>query len=248
MRSSLTWLFLALAIFFNFTAARAESIASKNKKGNQFYTQGKYADAEKEYLDAQVNNPGNPKILYNLGNSLIRQKKYSQGIQALNQAIEKGNRAEKGNSWYNEGNALYAEGKFKDSAEAFIQALKVNPADKDAKHNLELALLKLKQQQSKQSNPDADKKNSENSNQNKPSPGKEDKEKTQNQNRDIAEQQGKQQNEPPKRENNQASRREGSVSKEKAQQILDAVQNQEIEEQRKMIERRARQQSKGKDW
>jgi hypothetical protein len=37
-------------------------------------------------------------------------------------------------------------GRFKESAEAYIQALKLKPTDGDAKHNLELALKKLKQQ------------------------------------------------------------------------------------------------------
>ena len=94
-----------------------------------------------------MKNPGKPEVLYNLGNSLIKQKKYDQGIQSLRQSANKGDKAIRENSWYNTGNALFETGRFKDSAEAFVQALKLDPSDNDAKHNLELALLKLKEQQ-----------------------------------------------------------------------------------------------------
>jgi Ca-activated chloride channel homolog len=233
------------------SVSQAESLATKNRKGNEFYMQGKYAEAEKKYLDAQVNNPGNPTVIYNLGNSLIRQKKYEQGVQALNQAIKSGDNKAKGNSWYNKGNALFSIEKYKDSADAFIQALKLNPADKDAKHNLELALMKLKQQEQKQESKQAksgegkqDPKNS----QGQSAPEKEGRQKPNDQNQSNAQQRQKERNEAEKKDMAQAPQREGAVNKERALQILDAIQNQEMEEQRKLLERRARQQANGKDW
>jgi Ca-activated chloride channel homolog len=250
MRGLLTrFLFFALMCFAHLSVSLAESPASKNRKGNQFFIQGRYADAEKEYLDAQVNNPGNSTILYNLGNSLIKQKKYDQAIQALNQAIAKGDTTAKENSWYNAGNALFDMGKFKDSAGAFIQALKLNPADKDAKHNLELALMKLKEQKQEQDskkNSDSGKQDKAGQNQN-PS-GNKDRQEPQNQKRENGGQDRKEQNEAAKQDMAQAPRREGTVGKDRALQILDAVQNQEMEEQRKLLEQRARQQAGGKDW
>jgi Ca-activated chloride channel homolog len=251
IRNLRIWPILALLAFV-VSVSRAESPASKNKKGNQFFAQKKYAEAEKEYLDAQVNNPGNPAILYNLGNSLIRQKKYNEGIQALNQAIESGDKEAKENSWYNKGNASFAMGDFKDSADAFIRALKLNPADKDAKHNLELALMKLKQQQeqkqeSKQSKSGEGKQDPENS-KGQSAPQKEDRQKPNDQNQGNLNQSQKDRNEAAKQDMTQEPRREGAANKDRALQILDAIQNQEMEEQRKLLERRARQQAKGKDW
>ncbi len=52
-----------------------------------------------------------------------------------------------GSAWYNLGNALFGTGKYKDAAEAYVQTLRINPADREAKQNLELALRKLQQQQ-----------------------------------------------------------------------------------------------------
>jgi Ca-activated chloride channel homolog len=241
MRISAAFLFIAL-LLAAYNPAHAESLASKNKKGNQLYEQGKYPDAEKQYLDAQVNNPGNPSVLYNLGNSLIRQKKYAEGAKALDQAIEKGDKTARENSWYNKGNALFSSGQFKESAGAFIEALKLDPADKDAKNNLELALQKMQQQEQKSKQPDSQKQDPKNSDQ-----------KQQNQKQDNAGQNRKEQNEQNERKEQQKQpmqqpRREGAVDKEKALQILDAVQKQELDEKRKLLEQRARKQANGKDW
>ena len=151
------------------------------------------------------------------------------------------------NSWYNTGDALFSMGRFKDSAEAFIQALKLDPSDKDAKHNLELALLKLKEQQQKQSDSKQKQQNSKDQNQEQSSAGKDNRQ----------QQTPKDQNESgnKKDQNNQAKQqtapeiqREGSISREQAAQILDAAKNQELEQQRKLLEMRARQKARGKDW
>lgn len=240
-------LFAVVGVLVNLSISKAESLASKNKEGNRLYSQGKYEEAEKTYLDAEVNSPGKPEILYNLGNSLVKQKKYSQGIQALRQSISKGDQGIKESSWYNTGDALFSMGNYRDSAEAFIQALKLDPADKDAKHNLELALLKLKQQEQKQSNANQKEQSSGNSAPEKSSSSKEGQQPPNKQNQSGAGKENKQ-NESAKMQPGQDTQREGSISKERAAQILDAVQNQELEQQRKLLENRATRKANEKDW
>jgi Ca-activated chloride channel homolog len=227
-------LFFIAMICANVLFSWAESLAAKNKKGNELYQQGKYADAEKKYLDAQVNTPGNPSVLYNLGNSLIKQNKNDEGVKALNQAIDKGDKTTKENSWYNKGNALFSMERFKESSEAFIQALRLNSADKDAKNNLELALMKLKQKENKSKQSDSPKQERKKSDQKQQEGGKE--------------QSSNEKNEPAKQQIQQQPQRTNTVNKDKALQILDAIQNQEKDEKRKLLERRALQQSNGKDW
>jgi Ca-activated chloride channel homolog len=214
---------------------RAESIASKNNRGNRLFDQGKYEDAERAYLAAQADDPGRPEVLYNLGNSLIKQKKYQEGVQSLGQAVSKGDKGTKEKGWYNTGNALFSAGKYRESADAFIQALKLNPADRDAKHNLELALIKLRQQEQQTSEKSQQQQNSKNDAREKP--------------------QSRQQNagamQPPpgsKPQPGESARRDESITKDQAMQLLDAMQNQEKEEQRKLLERRARSKANGKDW
>jgi Ca-activated chloride channel family protein len=222
----------------------AESLASKNREGNRLFSEGKYKEAEKTYLDAQVASPGKPEILYNLGNSLIKQQEYDKGIQALHQSMNSGNKEIQENSWFNAGNALFLKGNYKDSVEAFIQALRLDPADKDAKNNLEMALRKLKQQEQPESKDDQGQGDSKNQNQS--NADKEDQQQF-NQNPKNSDDQGKL-DQPENQQTNQVAQHEGSISKEQALQILEAVQSREIEEQRKLLERRARRKSNERDW
>jgi len=245
-RQSLVSGLVVVAILMAPSVVLAESVASKNKAGNRLFNQGKYEDAEKAYLEAQVKNPGNPDILYNLGNSLIKQKKYAQGVQSLRQSIDKGKKETQKNSWYNTGNALYSAGNFKESADAYIQSLKLDPADSDAKHNLELALMKLQQQQQTQSGSKQKKQDSDKSKQDQASSGKEDQQ--QKQNEQTTPGNRNDQNQRQQSQAAQENRREGSISKEQANQILDAMRNQELEQQRKLLEGRARRKTNAKDW
>ena len=240
----------SLLLFFMLAVpqlCRPESLAAKNERGNQLYSQGKYEDAEKAYLSAQVDNPGKPEILYNLGNSLIRQKRYREGVQALGQSIDKGDTATKEKGWYNTGNAFFSSGNYKGSADAFIQALKLDPSDRDAKHNLELSLRMLKEQEQEKAQKNTKRQDSQNSGQDKDSNGKG--ARPQQPNKDVP-RSGDQRNrdEQAKTESSQSTQAEGSMTKQQAIQLLDAVQNEELREQRKLLESRAREKSNGKDW
>jgi tetratricopeptide (TPR) repeat protein len=232
----------AIAVVLLFLAAipgiHAESMASKNKEGNKFFSEGKYAEAEKAYLEAQAKSPGKPEVLYNFGNSLIKQNKLDQGIQALHQSMSQGSSEIKTRSWYNTGNALFSKGNFQDAAQAYIQALKLIPSDKDAKHNLELSLMKLNQEKQKQNDPKQKQQSSENQKQSQAAQKKA----NNNPNEPNSPKTGeKQQQESPKQQ-------AGSISKEQAQQILDAFKSRELEEQRKLRERRTGQRSNERDW
>jgi Ca-activated chloride channel family protein len=224
------------------STAFADSAGSRNQAGNRLFEQGKYQDAEKAYLDAQVTMPGKPELSYNLGNSLIKQKKYDQALQSLRLALSRGDRNLQANSWYNAGNALYETGNFQDSAQAFIQSLRLNPSDRDAKHNLELALKKMQEQQQNSqgegkpdSNPNQSEDRSKRGNQKAPSNP---------QNRkpsDPSEDQGRKQAE-------QQARSQQGISKERALQILDALKNQELADRRKAVARPVLPKGFVRDW
>ena len=63
------------------------------------------------------------------------------------EAAENGDPALSSASWYNLGNALYRQQQLQESLEAYKQALRANPADLDAKHNLERVLEQLQEQE-----------------------------------------------------------------------------------------------------
>jgi Ca-activated chloride channel family protein len=220
------------------TGAYAASAASRNKEGNRLFQQGKYQDAEKAYLDAQLEAPGRPELLYNLGNTLIKQKKYDSAVQSLRQAAGKADHGLQASSWYNLGNALFESGKLPDAAQAFIQALRTNPSDRDAKHNLELTLRRMKEQKQNAAG------RGTKDDQQKQDEGKQDNQAGSSGQQNTQGQQDRQEQPQPA----QADRREGSISKDRALQILDAMKNQELAEQRKLLERQARRKATGRDW
>jgi Ca-activated chloride channel family protein len=221
----------------------AQSVAGLNREGNRLFAEGKYADAEKAYLDAQAKTPGKPELLYNHGNTLIKEKKYEPAVQQLRQAVSKGDRGIQASAWYNSGNALFEMAKYQDAAQAYIQALRINPADPDTKHNLELALKKTQEQEKQQGEGNGQ----QNRQQDRQQPSPQDKKQNQaNQQPSPSDMQER--NKPANPQSTQADRREGSFSKEQALQILDALQNQELVDQKKRLERAQRRKAVGKDW
>jgi Ca-activated chloride channel homolog len=233
---------------------RAESAASMNRRANQLFEQKKYAEAEQQYIHAQVDLPGRPELLYNLGNSLIKQRKYPQALQSLRQAIDKtADRPLRQKGWFNAGNALFEMGDYRNSIQAYTESLKIDPADQDAKHNLELAWRKLQDQQQRLAGTSGNKENDQNSGGSKgqSQSGGENQGKTgpaQNGSREL-QQQGQQQETPtPDMRAADADRQEGGFTKERALQILDALQNQELIQQRRLLDGQARRKTTGKDW
>lgn len=236
---------LPTAMIFGGADLFAESAASLNRDGNRLFAEGKYADAEKAYVDAQAKSPGRPELLYNHGNTLIREKKYEPAAQQLRQAVSKGDRGIQASAWYNSGNALFEMGKYQEAAQTYIQALRINPADSDAKHNLELALKKVEEQQKQKGEGNGQQNQQQSSNQPQPSP--QHKQQPQD-NQQPSPSDAKERNQPANPQATQADRREGGFSKEQALQILDALQNQELVDQKKRLERIERRKAVGKDW
>jgi Ca-activated chloride channel family protein len=228
--------------------AYADSVAAGNKEGNRLFQQGKFLESEKAYLDAQLEAPGKPELLYNLGNALAKQKKYEPAIQSLRQATGKADHGLQASSWYNLGNALYESGNLPDAAQAFVQSLRANPSDRDAKRNLELALRRLKEQKQGAAGKDSknDQQKKEEGKQDSPTQNGGQQDKKDEQKPGSRGRQDKDQQQQP--QNSATERGEGTISKERALQILDAMKNQELAEQRKLMERKARRKTAGKDW
>ncbi len=230
------------------SCALAVTTAAKNKEGNRLFLQGKYQEAEKAYLDAQLDAPGRPELLYNLGNALIRQKKYEPAVQSLRQAAGKADQGLRSSSWYNLGDAYFDAGDLQNAAQAFIQALRINPSDRDAKHNLELTLRRMQEQ--KQS---ASGKNSQDNRQEKKQ-GQQNSQSANNgqQDRKDRKEQGatrqQDKNQQPQQQQASADRRDDRLSKDKAMQMLDAMRDQELAEQRKLQEQQVRRKATGRDW
>jgi tetratricopeptide (TPR) repeat protein len=244
-------------------AVRAESAGARNREGNRLFRQGQYVEAEKAYLEAQGRAPERPELQYNLGNALLRQKKYEPALQSLRNAITHGDRGVAASSWFNSGNARFETGDYAEAVDAYIQALRLNPADRDAKYNLELARRRL--DASPKPPPQPNPKEGKDSKDPKPSdPGRQEPKPQPGSSQAGAKggnsqpppgerpgeesAPGKEQEKAAAGEASRAEHRAGHLSREQALQILDALQNQEIAEQRKRLSERERRSIRGKDW
>ncbi len=116
--------------------------------GNRLYQEGRFGEAHEKYLDALRDAPGLPLALFNDGNALYESEEYVRALDAYRGAIESGDPALAAPTWYNLGNALYRQQRFQESLEAYKEALRIDSEEIDFKHNLELALEQLQQQDS----------------------------------------------------------------------------------------------------
>jgi len=159
---------LVFAILFNPSITSAKSIYSYFKNGKELYDKRNYKEALKVFLEAQVENPEDIKLKYNISNTQYKLKNYNEAIEGYldvaNRSKDPSFKALKERSYYNLGNCFYREGKLYEAAEYYKKALEIDPNDKDAKHNLELVMEKLKEQQrsgQKQTDKNKEKKNEE---------------------------------------------------------------------------------------
>lgn len=120
-------------------------------KGNELYRQGQYDLAERQYKLALQKNEADVIARYNLGNALHQQKKYKEAADVLKNLAERAeDRNVKSAAYYNKGVVHTKEKDLQRSIDAYKAALRLDPEDRQARENLQLALREQKQQQQKQ--------------------------------------------------------------------------------------------------
>ena len=113
--------------------------------GNDFYIQKQFAKAAEQYGKALQTNPANTTAKFNQGNALFRQDKKVEASILFNElATTSTDTKLKSGSFYNKGVILSQQKNLEESIEAYKNALRNNPEDKNARENLQKALLELK--------------------------------------------------------------------------------------------------------
>ncbi len=171
------------------------------RKGNAQYQRENYVEAEIDYRRALEKRAGSYEAADNLAKSLYKQKRWDEAAQMFAPlAADSINAKYAPAAHYDNGNALFQQRKFQEAIEAYKQSLRLNPNDQECKFNLAYAQKMLQDQQGG---------------------GGGDKDKDKDQNQD----QNQQPQEQPAQENPQeAQPKEGSLSKEEAERMLEAVQ------------------------
>jgi tetratricopeptide (TPR) repeat protein len=158
------WIAISVLSLMFLATVNAESIRGKINRGNKLFKEGKYEQALAAYQDALLDDPLNEVALFDLGDAYYKIKKYKEAIDAYQKVVGSQNLELSAKAFYNIGNAYFQQNKLKESIEAYKKALELNPNDRDAKYNLELARAKLKemaQKQQKQNKQQQNKKNIE---------------------------------------------------------------------------------------
>ena len=143
--SSMSFLLLALLLP---TLFYAQSEKKHLKDGNALYGKSDFNNAEKEYSKALSKNKNSYKSSFNLGDAYYRQGKYEEAanqFQLLTHSATSKDTLAK--AFHNLGNSLLKSKKYQESVDAYKNALKNNPNDKETQYNLAYAQQFLKQQQ-----------------------------------------------------------------------------------------------------
>jgi tetratricopeptide (TPR) repeat protein len=130
--------------------AWGDSLASKNRDANKLYKEGRIDEALSRWREAQIENPDNDKLHYNIGNGLHDKKDYEGAFKEYEKSLGSKNSELRSKAYYNIGNTRYRMGKLPEAIDDYKKCLEINPEDEDAKYNIEFIEKKLKEQPKKE--------------------------------------------------------------------------------------------------
>jgi Ca-activated chloride channel family protein len=128
-----------------------------NDDPDELYRQGRFAEAEKAYSDADMDRPKDIRFRYNRGCAAYQNSDYEASAAAFTSVLRRAEDNEtRFRAVYNLGNTAFKQGDLSSAANYYKQAILYNPDSSDAMHNLELALREMKKQkENQQKDPDS---------------------------------------------------------------------------------------------
>ena len=234
-----------LMMFLLFVGSVAAQKAERKnvREGNNYYNKESFTEAEIAYRKGIEENPRSVEGIYNLGNALFKQEKYPEASEQYQLIIGQGERLLKedpdnverlAHAFHNLGNIGMKDQQYQASIEAYKQSLRLNPGDDETRYNLALAQKLLQdQEQDQEQNQD-----------------QQDQEQNQDQDQEQNQDQDQNQDQQPPEEQEQKTQEEEQqneqMSRDNAQQILDAFLQDEKDTQEKMKKAQMQQQQSRK--
>ncbi len=213
------------------TNAVAQTDRNLIRQGNRAFKSQKWAAAETQYRKAIYKNQKNPQAIYNLGCALLAQQKDSLAmVQFGNAAQLESNIFRRSKSYHNMGVVMQNHREYAQAIEYYKMALRCNPQDNETRYNLALCKKLLKNNQQNQNNKNNKDKNKNDKNKDK----KNDKNKNkdgQNKNDQNKDKQNKNQD---KNNSDKNKQNQEKMSRDNAEQLLNAAIQQEKATKRKM--------------
>ena len=228
----LKYIFLCMMMVIGGLNMMAQNDRNLIRSGNRLFREQNYAKAEVEYRKAISKNPNNAQAVYNLGNALMAQQKDSAAIEQFTKAGKmETSPVRRAKSYHNIGTICQKTRLYSEAIGAYQEALRDNPNDNETRYNLALCKRLLKNQ------PQQNKQNKNNKDKNKDNKKDENKDKNKNKDKD-------------KDKQNQQKQPKEQMSKDNAEQLLNAAMQEEKATQQRL--KKAMQQPKNrrlqKNW
>lgn len=204
-----------LCSFIFVLGVQAQNDRGHIRLGNRLFHQQKFEQAEVEYRKAVGKNSANPQAHYNLGCALFAQKKDSAAVKQYEIAgrLEKTSRR-KAMVFHNLGVVCQQHQLYQQAITAYEESLRNNPNDNETRYNLALCKKLLKNQPRQNQNKNKQDKNKQNNKKN---------------NRQTQ----KNKNQDKQNPNNQPQPKE-QMSKDNAEQLLNAAMQEEQATQQRL--------------
>ena len=227
--------------------ASAQKAERKNvREGNELYESEKYTESEIAYRKSLEVNPRSTEGTYNLGNSLYKQGKFPEAAEQYQLIAGQGEKLVQTKEgidrlsevYHNMGNIFMNGKEYGKAVETYKQSLRLNPGDDETRYNLALAQKLLQDQQGQDQN------------QNQQNQDQQDNQENQDQ-QDQQDQQQQQQDQQQDQQTQDQPQSNEQMSKDNAQQMLDAFLQDEKDTQEKVKKAQQQQQQRrktDKEW
>ena len=216
------------------TNAAAQTDRNLIRQGNRAFKTQKWAAAETQYRKAISKNQKNPQAVYNLGCALLMQQKDSLAmVQFGNAAQLEPNLFRRSKSYHNMGVVMQNHREYAQAIEYYKMALRCNPQDNETRYNLALCKKLLKNNPQNQNNKD---KNNKDKNKKDKNDKNKDRDKNKDKNKDDQNKNNKDKNKDKNKNknSNQNQQNQDKMSRDNAEQLLNAAIQQEQATKRKL--------------
>ena len=218
-------------------------------EGNRLYDENHYEEAEIFYRKALEENQGMTEGVFNLGNTTYQQKRFEEAAARFGEvaAREELPAQTRSAAYYNQGNALFEARDYEKAVSSYKQSLRLQPGNEDTKYNLSMAQTMLKKQQEQQQdqqNQDQQKQDQQDQDQNQDQKQDQQNQDQKDQGKDQQDQdqqdQQKQDQQPgdqdseSEQKDQQGEPKEMNMSPEELQRILEALEQDEKDVQKKI--------------
>ena len=203
--------------------------------GRRDYAQGNHPEALKGFQRAAELRPKDARTQFNYADALYKNGKFDEAEPIFRSLSADARSAYAAPSRFNLGNTLFQKKDYAGAARAYRDALRLRPSDLETRKNLELALREMQQQKQKQPKPD-------------PRPTPRPDPQSQQQQQQPSQAPPRPQPQTPEEKEQQRFQEETGMPRDRAMQLLDALQQNEKEEQKRLLAKKHTRKKTEKDW